>query len=88
MPCGGAERGEEGEGREGVGGWLEPRPAEDFQLQGGASWAREVVSPHLAVVVFLPLVREHGADDHPRVFDDHFPGFDGSLAEQTATVNG
>lgn len=77
MPCGGAR--EQRLVRAEAGGGF---PAARWSL------GSEVVSPHLAVVVFLPLVREHGADDHSRVFNDHFPGFDGSLAEQTATVNG
>lgn len=43
--------------------------------------------PHLPIVVFLPLVSEHGPNDVSRVFDHHFPGLDGFLAKQTATVN-
>ena len=36
---------------------------------------------YLALIVFLPLVAESGADHFSRVLDDHFTGVNISLAE-------
>jgi len=43
--------------------------------------------PHLSVVIFLPFVGEHGANDVPGVFDDHLRRVDGLGAEQPSAVN-
>ena len=41
----------------------------------------------LAVVVFLPLVGQHGADDVAGVLDHHLARLDVPLAEQAAAVD-
>lgn len=43
---------------------------------------------NLAVVVLLSFVRQHRANDNTRIFNNHFPCFNVSLAKKTTAVNG
>lgn len=45
------------------------------------------VFTNLAVVIFLPFVRQHGSDDGAGVLDHHLSGLDVPLAEKASTVN-
>lgn len=42
---------------------------------------------HLCVIVFLPFVSEYRPNYIPRIFNDHLPGLNGFLAEQTSAMN-
>lgn len=46
------------------------------------------LGPHLSIVILLPFVSEHGANDISRVFNDHLSWINGFLAEQTSAMNG
>lgn len=42
---------------------------------------------YLAVVIFLPLISQNGANDDAGVLDHHLASLDVPLAEKTATMN-
>ena len=46
-----------------------------------------ILFSNLAVIVFLPLIRQHRADDVAGVLDHHLSSLDVPLAEKPATMN-
>lgn len=48
---------------------------------------KEIDPTNLAIVVLLPFVSEHRANDDARIFDNHLPRFDVPLAKETTAVD-
>lgn len=49
--------------------------------------AEHVASNAFAVIIFLPLISQDGANDSAGVLDHHFPGVDVPLAEKASPMN-
>lgn len=67
-----------GEGRKDGGCWT------DAPLRRSTG---KVTNPHLSIIIFLPLVGEHGSNDISGIFNDHFASLNGFLTEQTSAMD-